>query len=330
MKTHIPLLLEIKKDIDQAKIISFDVFDTLLLRPYLKPTDLFLHIEKIHNLDSFMSNRIKAENSARLKNPSRQDITFDEIYEEIDDLFKPYKQVELDLEMQVLMQNPQMKQIYDYAKSQNKKIIIASDMYLPSSFISKALQKNGFCDHDKIYISSELGKTKYHATLYQHIIDDLNVCPNEILHIGDNIFSDYQNAKKLGICCVHYQQVIAQFLESNSRMQQYLDQAEESLGRNIFIAILALRYQKKILNIENQDNYFFNLGYEYAGALSYGFARWIYSKANEMRAGGGGKLFYLSLVMVGHCKKYLRHFKVELQIIIFMLLAYFLKTLKIY
>ena len=40
------LLNKIKSKIDSYDIISFDIFDTLLLRPYVKPTDLFLHIEK--------------------------------------------------------------------------------------------------------------------------------------------------------------------------------------------------------------------------------------------------------------------------------------------
>ena len=36
----------IKNQIDSHLVISFDIFDTLLLRPYAKPTDLFLHLEK--------------------------------------------------------------------------------------------------------------------------------------------------------------------------------------------------------------------------------------------------------------------------------------------
>ena len=42
-------MLEILKDkIEKAKIVSFDIFDTLLLRPYAKPVDLFLHLEKLY------------------------------------------------------------------------------------------------------------------------------------------------------------------------------------------------------------------------------------------------------------------------------------------
>ena len=35
--------VNIYEDIKKHNIISFDIFNTLLIRPYVKPTDLFLH-----------------------------------------------------------------------------------------------------------------------------------------------------------------------------------------------------------------------------------------------------------------------------------------------
>ena len=35
--------VNIYEKINKHDIISFDIFDTLLIRPYVKPTDLFLH-----------------------------------------------------------------------------------------------------------------------------------------------------------------------------------------------------------------------------------------------------------------------------------------------
>ena len=62
------LLLEtLKYKINTHKIISFDIFDTLLLRPYVRPIDLFLHIEKLSNKEGFFEARRKAENNARLR-----------------------------------------------------------------------------------------------------------------------------------------------------------------------------------------------------------------------------------------------------------------------
>ncbi|WP_440862619.1 HAD family hydrolase [Symbiopectobacterium purcellii] len=274
------LLERAMKDINKAKVVSFDVFDTLLLRPYLTPTDLFLHIEKSKEAPFFREARIESEREARKRNSQREDITFDDIYEEIDFIFKPLKQVELDFEMSVLQQNPEMKKVWDYAKSENKKIVIASDMYLPTEIIAEALKKNGFFDYDRIYVSSELGKTKSRGSMYEHIIKDLNVSPKDILHIGDNKHSDYIKAKLYGIQSILYQQVSKQFIEQSTRIKSFKKKAKLDLGKSILIAILALRWQKKHLGMLDAD-YWGDIGYDYAGPVAYGYTRWISAEAKS-------------------------------------------------
>ena len=43
--------------IEEKKVISFDIFDTLLLRPYRKPEDLFELIEKEYQISGFATAR---------------------------------------------------------------------------------------------------------------------------------------------------------------------------------------------------------------------------------------------------------------------------------
>ena len=131
------LLNTIKDRVKKARVISFDIFDTLLMRPYVAPTDVFAHMEKVYEKKGFENERRDAEHRVRIRHNKLEDITFDMIYEEIDDEFKDMKQKELDWEEMVLRANPEMKQVYDYAKEKGKKIIIASDMYLPTKFIVK-------------------------------------------------------------------------------------------------------------------------------------------------------------------------------------------------
>lgn len=56
MKLH-----NIYRYVDKVSIVSFDIFDTLLLRPYMKPEDLFLHLEKIYDCPGFSEQRKNAE-----------------------------------------------------------------------------------------------------------------------------------------------------------------------------------------------------------------------------------------------------------------------------
>ncbi len=249
LKGYITMFFEkIKKHIDNASAVSFDVFDTLLLRPYAKPIDVFYHIENQTGEFGFATERIAAEMRTREKNPGREDINFDEIYDEIDDKFKHLKQTEIDWELQVLNQNPEMKRVWDYAKSKNKKIIIASDMYLPVNVIKKALIKNEFADYDYLYVSGELAKTKHFGTMYEHIISDINLKSSKILHIGDNYHSDYKRAKKLGIKAVHYEQILQQFQKHNPRAKKLLDTSRipSDIGTGIILSVSAWRWKKNV------------------------------------------------------------------------------------
>ena len=167
------LLNEIKSQIDKHDIISFDIFDTLLLRPYVKPTDLFFHLERLENVDGFHNARIEAERQARKTHSDLEDITIDEIYDEIADKYKPLKQKEMDLERQVLQPNPEMKEVFGYAKEQNKRIIIVSDMYLSSDFLKSVLEEKGFIGFEKLYVSSKYGKLKYSGNLFKEVLNNL-------------------------------------------------------------------------------------------------------------------------------------------------------------
>lgn len=84
------------------------------------------------------------------------------------------------------------------------KVIFTSDMYLESDVIRKILEKNGYTEEDKIYLSSEVKVSKSKGKLFDYIIKDIDLKPEEIIHIGDNYCSDYQQAKKEGNKCVTF------------------------------------------------------------------------------------------------------------------------------
>lgn len=113
--------INIYEEIKKHDIISFDIFDTLLIRPYVKPTDLFLHIEKLYKIKGFHKNRILAEKSARGKYIDNEEITLNQIYEEIDEKYKRFKEIEIELEERILTIHKENKKIYDYALSLGKK-----------------------------------------------------------------------------------------------------------------------------------------------------------------------------------------------------------------
>lgn len=268
--------MSIKRKINQASVVSFDIFDTLLLRPYVYPTDLFRHIERAHKRPFFFSVRTSAEYTAR-QISRQEDITLDEIYAQVDAQFQDMKDVELAWEKMVLQQNPEMKAIWDYAKQSGKKIIVTSDMYLPSDFIADVLRKNGFDGWDRLYVSGEIKKTKATGTLFEHIIRDLDIPASKILHIGDNKKSDYINPRKYGIRAILYPQVVKNVLRHNPRLDFFLQSNKTSLDASILTAIIAQQQYNK----RPHGSYWHKLGFEYAGPIIYGYTRHIEYKAQK-------------------------------------------------
>lgn len=94
------------------------------------------------------------------------------------------------------------KELYTYINKINlPKIIISTTTDL---FINYEL-KEKVKDFEKIYSCVDYfkigGKTK---KVYQKVAKELNVNPEEILHIGDNYLMDVENAKKAGVNALLY------------------------------------------------------------------------------------------------------------------------------
>ncbi len=112
----ISLLLE--GDVKDADIISFDVFDTLILRPgFSLPSDLFKTLYP--ETGSFTNMRISAEHKAREYGKQRgtEDITIDEIYS-----FLPGydKNMEIKAELSACKANPELLDFYNSIKKGQK------------------------------------------------------------------------------------------------------------------------------------------------------------------------------------------------------------------
>ena len=181
---------EILKKISEYEIISFDIFDTLLVRPYDKPTDLFEELEKRYFMPGFARARVEAEQRAREKYILQEDVTLVQIYEMIDAVYLTMSERETALERAVVRANKIIKILYDEAVRLGKHIVIVSDMYLTKDFLKTILWDNGYSVFEKVYVSSETGHTKASGNMYQYVLNDFGCKAEEILHIGDNFVSD--------------------------------------------------------------------------------------------------------------------------------------------
>lgn len=203
-------LEKIKKEISSSdiEIVSFDIFDTLLLRPLWNPSDVFIIMQKQFEHIcpeligcQFIELRQAAENKVRgeirHKYVGVEDCTLSEIYEKFSELFgvsrsvsDELKRIEIETETRLLYPRSCARDIFDFAKACGKRVIIVSDMYLEKKDIEYILAKNGYAGYEKLYLSSDIRLTKDSGNLFTYVINDMQIAPTKIYHIGDNWNAD--------------------------------------------------------------------------------------------------------------------------------------------
>lgn len=277
---------DIKQKINEHNLISFDIFDTLLLRPYVTPENLWDHLGDIYNVANFRNIRWWAFLDAREKycKEGIDEVTIDQIYEFIPEEYKFLQEKEMDLEFKVLQQNYEMKQVVDFAIASGKKVIAVSDMYLPKYFLRKLLDKNGYSEISQIYVSSEIKLLKGRGELYNYVLNEEKISASKVLHIGDNFHSDVEMAKKNGIDAVYYPKIIDKYFENNFRAKDYYEKNKISLETSIMIGLFALfLHNNNLLTPTELDSekYWYKIGVEYAAPLAFGFSQWLDKKFKE-------------------------------------------------
>jgi predicted HAD superfamily hydrolase len=211
------------------KVISFDVFDTLLHRRLAPPEQVWvpaakavIKILKSHDIETTLSSCLKTRHlvtqelsKSTLKSGRDRECHIKDIFsqwlrcyltEEIakNEITRIY-QIELEAESSVCFPVEGMRQLIRDLKAQGKRIIFISDMYLGVREISGLLSKTGFDTLlDGGYVSSDIGFNKKSGRLYEYVINKENVLPSNLLHVGDNYFSDVLSPRKLGINAIHF------------------------------------------------------------------------------------------------------------------------------
>lgn len=198
-----------------VKAVSFDVFDTLVLRPFYYPTDLFSYLSfdfnKLAKSDSYVyfeQIRIDAEKLCRKKlqanGSGAEDITLGDIYACLAETYglgkalaDEMQALELKAEKRFCYARKTAKELYGLAKYLGKKVIAVSDMYLPEQTVKEILQNCGY-EMDEVFVSSERKTGKWSGNLYKYVQKTMALPKRSFLHIGDSLESDVIQAKKAG------------------------------------------------------------------------------------------------------------------------------------
>jgi predicted HAD superfamily hydrolase len=214
------MVIPMIKNLDNYDLISFDIFDTLLLRGVSQPSEIFQVVwdkAKTNDINlcdisshEFMKIRIEMERRARNKSINKE-ITLEDIYKEFPDILVKNKndllELELIAEKEYCYVNFEIYQLIISLKNSGKFIALLSDMYLSSIQIAELLSACGIDLKyiDTVIVSSEEKLTKQSGELYQKLLDKFFQIPRDkVMHMGDNFISDYKQALSNGIHAMHY------------------------------------------------------------------------------------------------------------------------------
>lgn len=278
-------------------VISFDIFDTLIKRNVNEERDVFYCIqdelvEKYGNdLSDFANNRIQIEKRLRQQVVSgkhdvqREEIILKDIYALLDDIYMAngYENIhlidyEIQKELDLCVANKSIQALYNKALECGKKVIIVSDMYLDEKTIRCILDKCGYCGYSDLYLSASYDKTKYFGSLYEVIRKKYS--EEKILHIGDNVKSDWYMAKKSGLdSLLVYKNIDHTIYWKSSKL------IKNDSRKNY------LELKKIISNVGEKLNPYQRIGYEILGPLLYGFCYYLHQEFVEKKF---NKVFFFS------------------------------------
>ncbi len=277
----------IKQEIENADIISFDVFDTLITRQVLHPKDVFSLVEILANKEfdvdfDFSSIRIKAEEICQKSIPDSS-YTLNDIYNNIS------KMVTLDSEKLLILKDIEFKaeELLTYPRNDikdlflkiynsGKKIILVSDMYLSSEQISCLLKKCGYPTDIEMFVSNEYKAEKSNGSLWKKVIN--NFAGKSILHFGDSKAADYISVRKNGQKAVLLQSSLEKF--ENSKLYLSLQRHDSgTFGNSLLLGILC---NKILFNNAFSDSYDMDLitGI-WMGAPLACFLRWLINNKDD-------------------------------------------------
>lgn len=308
MKNKLNQIIEAIQD-PKTKVVSFDVFDTLILRPFWNPTDLFMLLDReaaslFHTSDIIRFSEFRKEYELlacdQVNVSGREDLTLEDIYNYLkekspfpDEILEILMEKEKEMELRFCYARKSTLKLLKMAVDNGKRVVAISDMYLSSGFIKKILEKCAIADIEEIYVSGEIGLKKRSGHLYEYVAKELGVKYQEIVHIGDNEKTDVKIPRKLGLRTFYYPRTVSLMRKSSAYRHAYDDirssfsnyHAMEELGLRCLLAVAA--------NIVYDDPFRADkVGGDYAGdSLLFGtlalgmycFSQglWVYQKAKE-------------------------------------------------
>lgn len=288
-------------------VCSFDVFDTVLTRNVYRPHDLFMRIQERFARSppgdlpeelcrDYRNVRIAAESNARAHLTEREEVTLREILEVIarrfhlnDVAVAKLEEMEIREELASIGPVGSARLLLQNARRRGLTINFVSDMYLSDEVIASMLAKVKLLEPtDGLFVSGRRGQKKSTGTLFQEVLNELQLGPGDLLHVGDYLVSDFLVPRvKLGIKASPLRSA-----RSNAYEALWGERCGclycSSIAGASRVARLAT---KRDILFPSQENALYRLGCNVLGPILVSFVMWVLQQAEKE---GIRRLYFLS------------------------------------
>ncbi len=267
-------------------VVTFDVFDTLLLRPLARPEDAFYLLGARLGYPDLRRLRIQAEEEARRRKElaaGSREVTLEEIWAvlALETGLSPEEGMaaERRLESDLCRANPYFLPVVAALRRQGKTLAVLSDMYLEEETVAALLDRCGFGTFDACLVSGERGSSKSGGDLYRlarKLLGPGRACA----HVGDDPWADQRQAEAAGWAAFPYRNV-------HRAGTPYRAEDMSPIVGSLYRGLVNMRLH----NGAELHSRAWEYGYVYGGLFAVGYCRFVEQLRREL---GADRLLFLS------------------------------------
>lgn len=281
---------EMLESIAMADVVSFDLFDTLVMRRTLDATDVFACVnsrlyEKGILIENFCDKRLESEKKLSKNEAPTLNIIYEDVVNKCN-ITEISAEALADLEWlvdyEVLTPRKDMCDIFKKTYATGKRVYVTSDTYYSKRQLKTILEKCDITEFTDILSSSE-----YNTAKTQGLFDILvkKERGKRILHIGDDLVADEEKALDKGIetCRIYSATELFESVGCLGISDNLVDLSER-IKIGMFIShIFNSPFQFETVEKRIQVASLYDIGYLFCAPMISDFMIWFHEKAQELQ-----------------------------------------------
>lgn len=281
---------ELEEKIEHADVVSFDLFDTLVMRQTLFPEDVAEYVdcqlkEKGILISDFSKKRMESEKDlSRSAAPALVEIYWNLLETSVgktgDITAEKLAEMEWNTDFDLLVPRKEVCDILKRTVESGKEVYIISDSYYSKNQLAKILEKCGIVEYTDILSSSDYKISKRQG-LYKYLI--FGEDSKRYLHIGDDIVADVENAERWGFETYRVYNGPDLLDEvGNLGLVEYMQSLSDRLRIGMFVSVIfnsPFQFEKEDKQIYIHNAY--EIGYLICAPIISDFVFWFWQQMQE-------------------------------------------------